>query len=121
MMRVSDWPLYHYRGTVLRVVDGDTVEIAVDCGLRISQVRRIRLLGYDAPELYRGETQEAGRSARDALALLLPVGSRVYVATELDRTSFDRLLGRVYVTMGGGDELFDVADLMVAAGHGVPA
>lgn len=119
-MYVTDWPLYRYRATVTRIIDGDTVEVEISLGCRVYTVRRIRLLGFNAPELYQGPDQAAGAAARDALAALIPPGSRVYVATELDRTSFDRLLGRMYAP-GPGDELIDIAEAMIASGHGTLA
>lgn len=33
-MNRADWPLYHYRGEVLRVVDGDTIWVRFDSGRR---------------------------------------------------------------------------------------
>lgn len=119
-MRASDWPRYHYAGTVERIVDGDTVQILLDLGDRTYRVRRIRLLGYDAPELFRGDDREAGAEAKDALALIIPVGCRVYIRTHLDRTSFDRLLGVVHVEGSDGD-LYDVAEAMVSGGFGEKA
>lgn len=119
-MRKSEWPLYRYRASMVRAIDGDTLECQLDMGDRIYQRRRIRLLGYNAPELFSGDDRDAGRAAREALAALLPAGTLLYIETELDRTSFDRLLARVYVDAGSG-ELRDVADEMVASGHGVPA
>lgn len=117
---VTDWPLFRYRATVTRIIDGDTCEVELDLGDRTYRTRRIRLLGFNAPELYQGPDQAAGAAARDALAALIPPGSRVYVATELDRTSFDRLLGRVHAP-GPGDELLDIAEAMIASGHGTLA
>ena len=119
-MRIEDWPLYRYRASMVKTIDGDTCEVSIDFGDRTYRRRRIRLLGYDAPELFHGDNRDAGRAARDALATLLPAGSLLYIETELDRTSFDRLLARVYFDAGSG-ELRDVADEMVASGHGVPA
>lgn len=120
-MNVSEFCLYRYRGTVNRVIDGDTIEVfPFDLGDRVYRTRRIRLLGYDAPELFSGTDRDAGTAARDALAAILPVGSRIYIETKLDRTSFDRLLGTVYA-QGNGDELLGVAEAMIASGHGVLA
>lgn len=36
---------------VLRVVDGDTVDLEIDLGFRTYAEHRVRLLGIDAPEL----------------------------------------------------------------------
>ncbi len=117
-MNVGDWPRYHYAGTVERIVDGDTAQILLDLGDRTYRSRRIRILGYDAPEMV-GENRAEGMEAKDALEAIAPVGSRVYIATQLDRTSFDRLLGHVFVE-GQDGVLHDVAQLMIGAGFDVP-
>jgi len=119
-VRVSDFGLYHYRGTVSRIVDGDTIEVnPFDLGDHTYRTRRIRIIGYDAPEVV-GASKAAGLLAADALADLLPVGSTVYIETKLDRTSFDRLLGIVYVE-GSDGNLYKVSDAMIAGGFGVTA
>lgn len=112
-MRATDWPRFHYRGIVSRIIDGDTIEVnPLDLGDRTYRERRIRVLGYDAPELFSGTRRVEGAAARDALAAILPAGSRVYLATQLDRTSFERLLAHCWVA-GSDGELVNVADLMV--------
>lgn len=120
MVNASDFKLYRYRATVTRIIDGDSIETMLDLGDRTYRTRRIRLLGYDAPELFSGDDREAGGAAREALGAIMPVGSRVYIETKLDRTSFDRLLGWCYAP-GTGDELLDVAEAMIASGHGIAA
>ena len=57
---------------VTYVVDGDTLHI--DCG---AGERKVRLLGYDTPEIYHPKCQaeaEAGRKATDLLAGLVASG-----------------------------------------------
>jgi len=119
-MNVSDWPRYHYAATMTRIIDGDTIEVLLDLGDRTYRTRRIRILGFNSPELFSGDDRAAGELARDALADLLPVGSTVYIETKLDRTSFDRLLGIVYVE-GSDGGLYKVSDAMVSGGFGVAA
>lgn len=113
--------LYHYKATVTRIIDGDTAIMTIDLGCRVQTVRSIRLLGYDAPELFSGppEVRSAGAKAQIALATFMPVGSDVYLHTQLDHTSFERLLARVYVQSEDGS-LRDVADYMLSKGFGVP-
>lgn len=112
--------LYHYTAEVRRIIDGDTIEVALSLGCRVYVVRRTRLIGYNAPELYSGVNRNAGVAARVALSEIIPVGATVFIATQLDRESFDRLLGRVYA-VGEGDALVDVAQAMVNSGHGTVA
>ena len=42
--------LFHYRSTVTRVVDGDTIDVDLDLGFDIKYHVRIRLVGINTPE-----------------------------------------------------------------------
>ena len=44
--------LYCYRATCHRVIDGDTLELDIDLGLRVSSRQRVRLFGIDTPEIH---------------------------------------------------------------------
>lgn len=68
---------YEYEATVLRVVDGDTVDMSVDLGFRVNMRDRFRLTGINAPE--RG--QEGWAVATAALQNMLPVNARVRIQT----------------------------------------
>lgn len=70
--------MYEYRATVDRWVDGDTVDMNVDLGFRITTHQRFRLLGVDTPE--RGETGYT--EAREVVESLHPPGSIVVITTE---------------------------------------
>ena len=124
-MKVSEWPRFRYRAVVVLtpkgkpVVDGDTFDCVVDLGDFTYRRRRIRVLGYDSPEIV-GADRAAGFLAADALADIIPVGSYVYLHTKLDRENLDRLLATVYVE-GSDGNLYDIADAMIAGGFGVTA
>lgn len=53
---------------VVKVVDGDTFDLIVDPGFRLSFAGRFRLLGWDTPELRRGSDyeRERGKVATEA-------------------------------------------------------
>ena len=115
-------PLYLYRCTPLRVVDGDTVDVDVDLGFHVHRHERIRLAGIDAPEL-RGEERARGLEAQVALANLLwdqggyPRPARVW--TDKDRRGkWGRFIGVLLVEVDG--EMVDVCRWMVEQGHAVP-
>lgn len=58
--------MYTYKATVLRVVDGDTVDVSIDLGFSTKTDRRLRLAGIDTPE--RGHPcHEAAASALRSL------------------------------------------------------
>ncbi len=64
--------MYTYKATVLKVVDGDTVDLMIDCGFEIFAHTRVRLAGIDAPEV-RGAEKAAGKAAKAALVDMLYV------------------------------------------------
>lgn len=108
---------YAYRATLVRVVDGDTVDLEMDLGFRITHALRVRLLGIDAPEL-RGATREAGAAARDALhAMVAPAseGGALLVRTHKGdrRDGFGRYLATLF------DGEVNINARMVEAGQAV--
>ena len=76
--------MYHYKATVKRVVDGDTIDMDVDLGFGVSKLVRIRLADIDAPEV-KGDERPEGLSAKTYLEGLLPIGTLVEVYTEKDK------------------------------------
>jgi micrococcal nuclease len=81
------------------VVDGDTIEVAIDYGMRVEQRRvRLRLSGVDAPEV-RGSERPEGLEAKqeliDLLRLYAPDG-RLVVRTFKDRRSFNRYIAELW-------------------------
>lgn len=72
--------MYEYQAKVLRVIDGDTVDVLVELGFHVTLSMKIRLYGINAPEL----KEETGKTARDYLF------SRVYGKTITIRTFKDR-------------------------------
>ena len=89
-------PEYMYKAIVEKVVDGDTVDLLIDCGFNITRKERIRFYGVDAWET-RGEEREAGLKAKDFVKSLLPVGSQCVVRTGKQQGKFGRYLGEIFV------------------------
>lgn len=86
--------LYVYKTKILRIVDGDTVDVAIDLGFDVALSARFRLAGLDAPEKWTDE----GKASALRLAELLPVGVEVIVKSEKDRREkFGRYLGTFFV------------------------
>lgn len=86
--------MYTYQATVLRVIDGDTIDIDIDLGFAIRQKMKIRLHGINAPETSTPE----GKVAKRWLAEKLPVGTSIVVKTVKDRQEkYGRYLGTVFL------------------------
>lgn len=110
--------LYWYKGTVKRIVDGDTIELTIDLGFRIEITDNFRLFGINAPET-RGATKEAGDAATAYLESLIPPGTELFISTEKNRKGDDQRgkYGR-YLISGYKDGLC-INDKMVEVGHAV--
>jgi endonuclease YncB( thermonuclease family) len=90
------------RGTVTKVVDGDTIKVRLRSGAR----RTVRLIGIDTPEVY-GTVECGGRKASRSLKGMLPVGSGVRLVSDPTQARKDRY-GRSlrYVTkVGNGRDM----------------
>ncbi len=97
---------------VVRVVDGDTVEVDAQIWLGQKVRTLVRLTGVDAPELKGACPQERAlaQSAREHLALRLAEGT-----AELVDVTYDKFGGRVLARILAPDGT-DLAQSLLAAG-----
>lgn len=51
--------MYEYKANLDRVVDGDTLDVDVDMGFKITTNQRIRLGGLNTPEIFHVDTTSA--------------------------------------------------------------
>jgi micrococcal nuclease len=100
-----------YPATVVRVVDGDTVQVRLDLGFSIGFTASCRLYGINAPEL---RTQE-GKDARDFLMTRLAPGDPITVTSY----GWDKYGGRFDGRILSGT--LDINNWMVDNGHAVVA
>lgn len=107
--------MYTYRATIVRVIDGDTVDLDIDLGFHVHVRERVRLRGVNAPEL-RGESREAGQASRDFVFWWFATRKSIMIQTYPDeREKYGRWLADIY------DEQTheSLAAALVAAGHAV--
>ena len=93
---------YIRRGKVLRVLDGDTLEVELDLGYRVYSRQHIRLRDVNAPELRVGNPW--GDKVREAIIdVIASWKGKVEVRSFKDDRSFERWLGDVYSPDGRSD------------------
>lgn len=114
--------LFTFPVAVLRVVDGDTVDTAIDRGFGETSRLRIRLADVDAPERFGAKATPAGaEAARFVEEWLEARAGRLILRTDKGHPStvgigdgtFGRWLGNFYRFEAGEN----LADALVAAGH----
>jgi micrococcal nuclease len=94
--------MYEYRvKQVLRVVDGDTIDVDIDLGFDISFTSRVRLAGIDTPESRTTDKKEKvlGLEVKQRLKDLLSKSSKIVIRTEKpDSTEkYGRILGWLFI------------------------
>lgn len=85
---------------IIRVVDGDTIDVTIDLGLGLSLTDRVRVLNFDAAETWRPRSQsehQHGIEATQFAAELLK--HPVWVSYE-KRGSFGRILVDIKLSDG---------------------
>lgn len=112
--------LYVYRATLLRIVDGDTLDLRISLGLDVKIDQRIRLYGINTPELNSPDPAERERAqeARTFVTTYLPTHENgITLKTYKDRREkYGRYLGEIYA----GDTVQSLNTALIEAGLAVP-
>ncbi len=77
--------MYDYAAKVLRVVDGDTLEVSIDIGFNVHIRETVRLLGINTPEI-------SGVKSKDPAIKSAGLASKAFVESWLAATSGDVIL-----------------------------
>ena len=116
--------MYEYRVKIIKVVDGDTVDVDIDLGFGITLTdERVRIMGIDTPESRTRDKVEKvfGKAAKQALLDML--GKTSILKTQINRDGedmkgkFGRILGDFIVDRNG--EECSVVKALVEDGHAV--
>jgi len=90
--------MFEYQSKIVKVVDGDTVDVDIDLGFGVwLKKQRIRLYGIDTPESRTRDLEEKkyGLVAKTFVETHLPVGSTRTLTTVQDKTGkYGRILGK---------------------------
>ena len=93
--------MHEYRCKIVKVIDGDTVDVDIDLGFGIwMKKERIRLYGIDTPESRTRDKEEKkyGLIAKDAVLSYLPLDSIQTLKTQKDKVGkFGRILGEFII------------------------
>lgn len=118
--------MYEYNCTIVRVVDGDTVDIDIDLGFGLwVRGERVRIHGIDTPESRTRDKIEKkfGLAAKKFVQEILPKGSKQTLVTEKAgddaKGKFGRILGKFRVYDAKSDSWKFMGDIMIDVGHAV--
>lgn len=104
--------MYQYTAVVNKIIDGDTVNLTIDLGFRLSLTANCRLAGINAPEM----NTEEGKTSKIALTILLQPGTSYLIeSTGLDK--YGRPI--VEILKKSKDGFASVNQIMIEQGHAV--
>ena len=90
--------MYHYKATLNRIIDGDTIDVNIDLGFDVKIKQRVRLYGINTPEVRTKNLNEKkkGLEATEYLKKILP--KEFVIETILNkRGKYGRVLGILWV------------------------
>ena len=108
--------MYRYKVNVVKVVDGDTVDVDIDLGFGMSyKKQRVRMVGIDTPESRTRDLVEKkfGKASKAHLKSILESGDIELVSH--DKGKFGRILGDLFI----GSSTFSVNQQMINDHHAV--
>ena len=119
--------MYEYKCKIVKVVDGDTVDVDISLGFDIwLRNERVRIMGIDTPESRTRDKVEKkfGLAAKARLKSLL--GKSSILKTQISKKGedmkgkFGRILGDFDVYDHATDSWRPVTQVLIAEGHAVP-
>ena len=113
--------MYEYKCKILRVVDGDTVDVDIDLGFGVwMRNQRIRMYGIDAPESRTSNQTEKvyGVASKRFLEGMCDDKNGLVLRTHKDKKGkFGRILGELWRTTDYADQ--SINEYMIEKYHAV--
>ena len=112
--------MYEYRCKVVKIIDGDTVDVDIDLGFGVwLHKERVRLYGIDTPESRTRDLEEKkyGLAAKAFLTEMLDDSHLILKTHKDERGKFGRILGEVWRTTNFADQ--SINNYMIEKHHAV--
>ena len=110
--------MYEYKAKLDRVVDGDTLDLIIDVGFKMTTNQRIRLASIDTPETYRvkrtSEEYKRGIQAKEYVEKRLAENqNELKIRTYKNVGKYGRYIGVIWLK----DSDISLNDELVQEGH----
>jgi len=114
--------MYKYKAKVTKIVDGDTIDVVIDLGFKITTNQRIRLEGINTPETYNvkkgSEEYKKGMIAKEFVIKRIEANNNeAIIETNKYTGKYGRYIGIVWLadnTISLNDELVEKGFAVVA-------
>ena len=109
--------MFEYRCKILRILDGDTVDVDLDLGFKVVLSKeRVRIAGIDTPESRTRDLEEKkfGLASKERLKQLLGKTAVIRTMKPDSKEKFGRILGDFIV------DGKSVSEILIEEGYAVP-
>jgi micrococcal nuclease len=120
--------VYYYQAKVIKVIDGDTVEVEIDLGFGISKKFKARLWGINTPEISKSRSKEEKAKGLESKARLEQwlkdnsTDNKILIKShdgkQLKQEKYGRWLIEIYPTNKNINSI-SLNDLLVKEGYAV--
>ena len=120
---VHDYIKYWYMAECVNVVDGDTYDLYIDQGMKSGREERVRLFGFNTPEINSKKDSDEYKRGMEAMARVedLILGREDLIVQTIKDTEgkYGRYLVRILFEVIPGEprSLADLGTLLVNEGH----
>lgn len=105
---------HYYNCTLVRVIDGDTIDVDIDLGFSVwLHKQRVRLAGIDTPES-RTRNLEEKKLGLEAKARLIELCGETLQLQSLGKGKYGRILGVPHTKDGE-----DICQILMSEGHAI--
>ena len=113
--------MYKYKAKIVRIVDGDTIDIVVDLGFKITTNQRLRLKGINTPETYNvkkdSEEYKKGMAAKEFVIQRVEANNyEAIIDTDKDTGKYGRYIAVIWLA----DNTTSLNDELVEKGYALP-
>ena len=105
---------FYYNCTLVRVIDGDTIDVDIDLGFSVWVRKRVRLVNIDTWESRTRDKEEKkkGLAAKARLKELIKENKNQFIIISHGLGKFGRVLGEIFL-----DDDRNVNDILIEEGH----
>ena len=112
--------MYKYKAKIVKIVDGDTVDVVVDVGFKMTTHQRVRLAKINTPETFRRKKDsaeyKAGMAAKNFVVDRVKANkNKVVIETAKDPDLYGRYLATIWLA----DKDISLNDELLEEGHAV--
>ena len=112
--------MYEYKAKVVKIVDGDTVDVDIDLGFGVTlKDERVRIMGIDTPESRTSDKVEKvfGLAAKERVKQLIEKDTVLKTFAAKDGEDMKGKFGRILGDFIIGDKM--LTEILIEEGHAV--